>query len=257
LGTTDKKSKNAAPKNGGHVIMDLPKNIYRSVIREKTTLRDQIESEPVSDNFFIHVLPVSPLEHPRFGYTLGLGVISMSLFLIVAATGMLMLFYYVPSTEQAYERIVDLNATVSFGRIVRNIHRWGAHGMVAAVFLHMCRVFFTGAYKPPREFSWVIGVFLFLVTLVFSYTGYLLTWDQLAYWGTTVGTSIAGYAPVLGDTIQFLMLGGTTVGQETLLRFYVLHVFVLPLLMVTLLGLHFWRIRKDGGLAYQNGNERD
>ena len=99
------------------------------------------------------------------------------------------------------------------------------------------------------------GVFLLLVTLVFSNTGYLLTWDQLAYWGTTVGTSIAGYTPILGKPIQFLMLGGTTVGQETLLRFYVLHVFVLPLLMVALLGLHFWRIRKDGGLAYQNGNE--
>ena len=113
MGTNDNKSKKAAPKDGGNIIMDLPKNIYRSIIRDKTTLGDQTESEPVSDNFFVHVLPVSPLEHPRFGYTLGLGVISLSLFLIVAATGMLMLFYYVPSTEQAYERIVDLNATVS------------------------------------------------------------------------------------------------------------------------------------------------
>jgi len=159
------------------------------------------------------------------------------------------MFYYVPSTEQAYERMVDLRSTVPFGRILRNIHRWAAHGMVATVFLHMCRVFFTGGYKPPREFNWVIGVLLFLVTLFFSFTGYLLTWDQLAFWAITVGTNIAGYAPVLGNAIKFILLGGNEVGQEALLRFYVLHVVVLTLITAILLGVHFWRIRKDGGLS--------
>ncbi|MDB4444154.1 cytochrome b N-terminal domain-containing protein [bacterium] len=246
MGTNNNTSKQTAP-GAGQVLRELPQNICKSIFRDETTLEDDMrKSETASDNFFAHILPVDPREHIRFGYTLGLGVISSTLFLIVAATGMLMMFYYVPSTEQAYERIVDLGATVSFGRVVRNIHRWGAHGMVAAVFFHMCRVFFTGAYKPPREFNWVIGVCLLLVTLFFSYTGYLLTWDQLAFWGTTVGTSIAGYAPVLGGVIRFVLLGGDVVGQETLLRFYVLHVFVLPLIMAALLSFHFWRIRKDG-----------
>jgi quinol-cytochrome oxidoreductase complex cytochrome b subunit len=129
------------------------------------------------------------------------------------------------------------------------MHRWSAHGMVAVVFLHLCRVFFTGAYKKPREFNWVLGVGLLLVTLFLSFTGYLLPWDQLAFWAITVGTSIAGYAPLVGKQIQFLLLGDATVGQEALLRFYVLHVAVLPLVLTLLIAIHFWRIRKDGGLS--------
>ena len=121
--------------------------------------------------------------------------------------------------------------------------------MVAVVFLHMCRVFLTGAYKPPREFNWVIGVLLLLVTFFLSFTGYLLPWDQLAFWAITVGTSIAGYAPVVGKDVKFLLLGDSTVGQEALLRFYVLHVAVLPVVLTLLVTIHFWRIRKDGGLA--------
>ena len=121
--------------------------------------------------------------------------------------------------------------------------------MVAMVFLHMCRVFLTGAYKKPREFNWVIGVVLLLVTLFLSFTGYLLPWDQLAFWAITVGTSIAAYAPLIGKQMQFVLLGDTTVGQEALLRFYVLHVAVLPAVLVLLMAIHFWRIRKDGGLS--------
>ena len=121
--------------------------------------------------------------------------------------------------------------------------------MVAIVFLHMCRVFFTGSYKKPREFNWVLGVVLFLLTLFLSFTGYLLPWDQLAFWAITVGTSIAGYAPLVGQDIKFLLLGDATVGQEALLRFYVLHVAVLPAVLTLLIAIHFWRIRKDGGLS--------
>jgi quinol-cytochrome oxidoreductase complex cytochrome b subunit len=145
--------------------------------------------------------------------------------------------------------MLDLRGTVAFGIFLRNMHRWAAHGMVALVFLHMCRVFLTGAYKKPREFNWVIGVVLLLLTLFSSFTGYLLPWDQLAFWAITVGTSIAAYAPVIGKDIQFVMLGDTTVGQEALLRFYVLHVAVLPALVILLVAIHFWRIRKDGGLS--------
>ena len=159
------------------------------------------------------------------------------------------MFYYVPSTTQAYDRMLDLRGTVAFGTFLRNMHRWSAHGMVAIVFLHMCRVFFTGSYKTPREFNWVVGVALFLLTLFLSFTGYLLPWDQLAFWAITVGTSIAGYAPVVGQDIKFLLLGDATVGQEALLRFYVLHVAVLPAILTLLIAIHFWRIRKDGGLS--------
>jgi quinol-cytochrome oxidoreductase complex cytochrome b subunit len=126
------------------------------------------------------------------------------------------------------------------------MHRWSAHAMVGVVFLHMCRVFWTGSYKPPREFNWIVGVLLFLLTLGLSFTGYLLPWDQLAFWAITVGTNIAAYAPVVGDQMKFLLLGGHVIGPMTLLRFYVLHCVMLPLAMLMLVSLHVWRVRKDG-----------
>ena len=159
------------------------------------------------------------------------------------------MFYYVPSVERAYGDMQDLKYVVPFGRFLRNLHRWSAHGMVTTVFLHMLRVFYTGSYKPPREFNWVVGVVLFVLTLILSYTGYLLPWDQLAFWAITVGSNIAGYAPILGKKVQFAMLGGNIVGQGALLRFYVLHCILLPLVMAVLMALHFWRVRKDGGIS--------
>jgi quinol-cytochrome oxidoreductase complex cytochrome b subunit len=143
----------------------------------------------------------------------------------------------------------DLEFVVTAGLVLRNMHRWAAHLMVLFVVLHMCRVFYTGAYKRPREFNWVLGVMLFLLTLALSFTGYLLPWDQLAYWAITVGTSIAGYAPVVGQKLKFMFLGGHVVGESALIRFYVLHVIVLPLAAVMLIAVHLWRVRKDGGLA--------
>ena len=140
----------------------------------------------------------------------------------------------------------DLQFAVTFGVILRNMHRWSAHAMVAVVFLHMCRVFWTGSYKTPREFNWVVGVLLFLLTLALSFTGYLLPWDQLAFWAITVGTNIAAYAPLLGDQVKFLLLGGHVIGPMTLLRFYVMHCVILPLAMLLLISLHVWRVRKDG-----------
>jgi quinol-cytochrome oxidoreductase complex cytochrome b subunit len=201
-------------------------------------------------NFFLHIHPVKVSRHSlKATYTFGLGLMSAFLFLILTVTGVLLMFYYVPSTTQAYDRMLDLRGTVAFGIFLRNMHRWSAHAMVAVVFLHMCRVFLTGAYKPPREFNWVLGVLLLLVTFFMSFTGYLLPWDQLAFWAITVGTSIAGYAPFVGKDVRFLLLGDSTVGQEALLRFYVLHVAVLPIVLTMLATIHFWRIRKDGGLA--------
>ena len=178
-----------------------------------------------------------------------LGTASAALLLILTVTGVMLMFFYVPSTERAYGSIKDLEYAVSFGRLLRNQHRWAAEGMVAVVYIHMARVFFTGAYRGTRAINWVVGVILFLATLLLSFTGYLLPWDQLAFWAITVGTSIAKQAPVVGPTIQFILLGGHEIGQQTLLRFYVLHVFFLPVFALVLFSYHMWRVRKDGGLA--------
>ena len=142
-----------------------------------------------------------------------------------------------------------LGYAVSFGRLLRNQHRWAAEGMVAVVFIHMARVFFTGAYRGSRAINWFVGIALLLATLLLSFTGYLLPWDQLAFWAITVGTSIAKEAPVVGPTMQYILLGGHEIGQQTLLRFYVLHVFFLPVFVWVLFAYHMWRVRKDGGLA--------
>ena len=231
-------------------LRNFPRNVWRSLFRNSLPSSDLGRSQTSFSNFFLHIHPVKTHVHSlRPFYTMGLGVIAFSLFIILAVTGVLLMFYYVPSVEQAHNRMLDLSGTVAFGVLLRNMHRWAAHGMVAVVILHMCRVFFTGSYKPPREFNWVIGVVLMLLTFFASFTGYLLPWDQLAFWAITVGTAIAGYAPVVGESMRFLLLGDRVVGQEALIRFYVLHVAVLPALMTMLVGVHFWRIRKDGGLS--------
>lgn len=241
-----------------NVLSNMPRSIWDSIFRNPLPSSDLGRASTSFTNFFLHIHPVKVRRHSlRPSYTMGLGLISFFLFLILVVSGVLLMFYYVPSTAQAYDRMLDLRGSVAFGTFLRNMHRWSAHGMVAVVFLHMCRVFFTGSYQRPREFNWVIGVLLLLLTLFMSFTGYLLPWDQLAFWAITVGTSIAGYAPVIGQGMRFLLLGDTTVGQEALLRFYVLHVAVLPLVMSLLVAIHFWRIRKDGGLSRPDEAEAD
>jgi quinol-cytochrome oxidoreductase complex cytochrome b subunit len=231
-------------------LVEFPENIWRSIFRNPLPSSDLGRASTSFSNFFLHLHPVKVHRNSlRATYTFGLGLISFFLFFILVVTGILLMFYYVPSTTQAYDRMLDLRGTVAFGIFLRNMHRWSAHGMVAVVFLHMCRVFLTGSYKPPREFNWVLGVLLLLVTLFMSFTGYLLPWDQLAFWAITVGSSIAGYAPLVGKQVKFILLGDYTVGQEALLRFYVLHVAVLPVVLSLLAAIHFWRIRKDGGLS--------
>jgi quinol-cytochrome oxidoreductase complex cytochrome b subunit len=204
----------------------------------------------MTTNIFFHLHPVKISRRSlKASYTLGLGVLTTFLFIELALTGILLMFYYVPSVEHAFVDIVKIQTLVPFGQLLRNLHRWGAHLMVITTILHMVRVFYTGAYKPPREFNWVVGVVLLLLTLGASFTGYLLPWDQLAFWAITVGTSIAAYEPMMGRTIQQILLGGPEVGQESLTRFYALHIMVIPALMTLLISLHLWRVRKDGGLA--------
>ncbi len=204
----------------------------------------------MTTNVFFHLHPVKVNRKSlNWAYSFGLGVISAIVFLELTLTGILLMFYYAPTLERAYGYITTLQTVVPFGQLLRNLHRWGAHLMVLVVVLHMVRVFYTGAYKPPRQFNWVVGVILLILTLGASFTGYLLPWDQLAFWAITVGTSVAGYAPLIGSTAKGILLGGPEVGQEALTRFYALHIMIIPAGIALLTSLHLWRVRKDGGLA--------
>jgi len=184
-----------------------------------------------------------------WSYSLWLGTIAACLFAILALTGLLLLFFYVPSVQNAYWSIKDLDNVVVFGWLLRAQHRWAAHLMVAVVFLHLVRVFLTAAYRGQRVWNWYIGIVLLVLTLFLSFSGYLLPWDQLAYWALTIGTGIAKAIPFLGNTVRFLLVGGNVIGQSSLIRFYVMHNFLLPALLLLFFALHMWRIRKDGGLV--------
>ncbi len=224
--------------------------VWRSVFRHGWSGSPIDRSLAITSNVFLHLHPVKVDKRSlRWSYTFGLGIISAFLFLVLIFSGALLMFYYVPSVERAYPAMKEIQLSVPLGQFTRNMHRWAAHMMVLTVVLHMVRVFYTGAYKRPREFNWVVGVFLLLLTLALSFTGYLTPWDQLAYWAITVGTNIAGYMPLIGSIVQEALIGGVEVGQSALLRFYALHVAILPTILTLLLALHLWRVRKDGGLA--------
>ncbi|MCP4230126.1 MAG: cytochrome b6 [bacterium] len=174
------------------------------------------------------------------------GGISLILFMIQIVTGVLLAIYYRPSPDAAYDSIRLIMTEVPYGWLIRSIHRYAAELMVLAVFIHMFKVFMTGAYKPPRELNWVTGVFLMFLTLGFGFTGYLLPWDQTAYWASTVGTEMAQSVPLVGPFIAMILKGGTTIGEATLARFYAAHVIVLPWFAFFLLVAHFFMIRRQG-----------
>lgn len=204
----------------------------------------------VMNNVLYHLHPVKVKRHGvKLSYTLCLGGLSFFLFILLTITGIFLMFYYTPSADTAYVDVQALSTNVAFGSLMRNLHRWGAHLMVLSVFLHMSRVFYHGAYKPPREFNWVVGVVLLLLTLLLSFSGYLLPWDQLALWAVTVGTNMASFVPVIGAQVKFGLLAGVDVTAATLLRFYVLHVLFFPFIIVIFMAVHFWRVRKDGGIS--------
>ncbi len=218
----------------------------------------------VTNSVWLHIHPVKVRRHgTRLGYTWGAGGMSFLLFLVTVVTGVLLMFAYRPTVEHAYLDMKSLDFDVRFGMITRNLHRWAAHLMVIMVWVHMLRVFLTGAYKGPRKFNWALGVGLLTLTMLLSFTGYLLPWDQLSMWAVTVGTNLAGAAPLIGhdgpfsswtgvtkdNDLRALLLGDSVVGGPALLRFYVLHCIFLPLLLMFGCILHFWRVRTDGGIS--------
>lgn len=240
------------PQSGAAALWDWIRNgrVYKSIFRYSYPSDRRNRIMTVAKNVFLHLHPNQvPRGGIRVTYTWCLGGLSFMTFLVLTVTGVLLMFYYVPSVTRAYQDIQDLETVVTFGMLMRNIHRWGAHMMVITVFLHMCRVFYTGSYKPPREFNWVVGVILLVLTLLLSFTGYLLPWDQLAFWAVTVGTTIGGAAPIVGQQLNLLLLGDYEIGQNTLIRWYTLHVIAFPLLLSLFLAVHFWRVRQDGGIS--------
>jgi cytochrome b6 len=245
-------------KRIGNYFDDLRETrVWRSVFRGGTGSSTLRRSLAIQQNIFLHLFSTKVRRRMLgFSATWYLGALTFGTFLILVATGILLMLYYHPSVPQAYADTKDLQFVVSSGLFLRNLHRWSAHAMVFLVFAHMFKVFYRGAYRPPREFNWVIGVILLLTTLLLSYTGYLLPWDQLAFWAITVGSNIASAVPVLGKKVHFLMLGGNLVNENALLRFYVLHCMILPLAAILLIAVHFWRIRKDGGLYVHQSEPR-
>jgi quinol-cytochrome oxidoreductase complex cytochrome b subunit len=253
------------PSDGDSFLGNLRRlwqNLKAAIFRTGAATSDRARSQKVFNNFFLHIHSTRVhLRSLKFTTTLGLGIAALASFLIATVTGILLMIYYTPSTELAYQSIKDIHYTVPTGRFIRNLHRWSAHVMVITVILHAVRVFLTASYKKPREFNWLIGLGLLAITLGLSFTGYLLPWDQLAYWAATIGSNIASspreLTDALGVTASFdpggvckeLLLGADSVGQAALTRFYLLHVMVLPIILGILVAVHFWRIRKDGGLA--------
>jgi cytochrome b6 len=224
--------------------------VWRSVFRRGPARTNRTRSLAIFGNLFLHFLPVKVREKSlRVRASYYLGSISFLLFVVLVVSGVLLMFYYHPAVPQAYRDMKDLRFVVANGVFLRNLHRLAAQLMVLAVFGHMFHVFYRGGYKPPHEFNWVVGVVLLIVTLFLSYTGYLLPWDQLAFWAITVGTNIISAMPIIGRRIRFTSLGGNVVGVNALLRFYVLHCVVLPLIAIVFIAVHFWRVQKDGGLT--------
>ena len=257
------------PGKKGVIDYIAESQVWRSIARREIPRNDRGRAQAVLNNVFLHLHPVRIRRSGiKLSYTWCMGGVSFFLFLVEVITGVLLMFYYRPTLELAYTDIIDLGEQVQLG-IMREIHRWGAHAMVITVWFHMLRVFLTGAYKPPREFNWSVGVILLLLTLLLSFTGYLLPWDQLAIWAITVGTNMARATPFLGhegpgaallkigdinlvhagDDVRFALLAGRFVGEGALLRFYVLHCVALPVVVTVLIAVHFWRVRRDGGIS--------
>ncbi len=239
-----------------------PRRILETAARSGKPTTDRTRSTFVFGNVFLHLHSVRTHRWSlRWSTTMGLGIASAAAFLITLITGVLLMFYYKPYPDVAYQSMKDIHFVVPTGRFIRNIHRWAANLMVVTVILHMARAFYTASYRPPREFNWVVGMGLLVTTLALSFTGYLLPWDQLAYWAITIGANIAQSPRELTDALgiteyfdpgglqRLLLLGSDVVGPEALIRFYLLHVMILPLVLAALMAVHFWRIRKDGGLA--------
>ncbi len=215
--------------------MSLSDNLYKW-LDERFKLRELLP--PIVK----HPAPEYAVSNPLYC----LGGTAFLCFLILVATGIFLAMYYKPTPLEAYKSVEHIMTAVPMGSLIRSVHHWAANTMIAAVMLHMMRIYFMGAYKKPRELNWVVGIFLLLTTTTFGFSGYLLPWDQLAFWATKIGTGIAGSIPIIGGYISLILVGGTDIGAETLTRFFAIHVLILPIAIAGLLLLHFLMVRIQG-----------
>jgi ubiquinol-cytochrome c reductase cytochrome b subunit len=217
----------------------------RRMLRGEAPGRPNPRLKPHSETFLLHIKPTYYHESvTRFTHTFRLGLLSTYLFFIETITGIFLMIWYAPSPERAYVDMIRLLSNVPFGQFMRDLHRLGAELMVIAVTFHMVRTYLTGSYKAPRQFTWFTGVILLVVTLFLSFSGYLLPWDQLAFWAVTIGTSMAEAVPpaIVGETVNLLARGAPDIGANGLLRFYLLHVFFLPLILFLFFFVHYYKV---------------
>lgn len=220
-------------------------DIREALRGEEPSRRPNPRLTPHADSFFLHIRPSFYHQSVTGIYpTLRLGFLSTYFFLVETITGLFLMVFYTPSPDAAYNNMLEILGNVPMGQFMRDMHRLGAEGMVLFVALHMLRTFITGSYKKPRQFTWFTGGILLQFTLLLSFTGYLLPWDQLAFWAVTIGTSMAEAAPpaVVGTNINLLLRGAPDIGAGGLLRFYLLHVFALPLVTVIFLFVHYYKV---------------
>ncbi len=225
----------------------LPQRVADSINRDDLPLvDDRSRLRYVMNNLILHIHPSRVTKASlKFTYTWGLGGLSILLLTVLVGTGIMMMFVYTPTPATAYSDMLRLQTEVNFGQFIRNLHHWSGNLLVIVAFLHLLRVFFTGGLRPPREFNWVLGVILLLLVVAANFTGYLLPWDQLAYWAVTVGTSLLSYIPLIGEAIGQFILGGPEVSGATLTNFFGLHVAIIPLAIFFIASFHIWRVRKD------------
>src|SRR6266852_4105260 len=242
-------------------------DVWKSILRVKHDDTPRSRALGVLSNVFLHLHPAKVnRDAVAYNFTWGMGGMTFYVYITLVFTGTLLMFYYHPSKVVAFRDILYLEHDVPFGKLLRNMHRWGAHLMVIMVELHMFRVFLTGSYKKPREFNCVVGVLLLVLTLLLSFTGYLLPWDQLSIWAVTVGSNKGRATPLLGhegpfgaqlgmtpyNDVRFGLLGGSIVDANALLRSYIWHCIGIPIIALIFMMVHFWRVRKDGGISGPN-----
>ena len=212
--------------------------------------RDREQFRQLFNGLLLHFRPRAVPERTlKFTLTWGLGGMAVVLVSLLFITGLMLKFVYQPAPDRAYESIVGLQNVVYFGQLIRNIHHWSGNALLLVVFLHFLRVFFSGAFHSPRQFNWIIGLVMFLLALGSNFTGYLLPWDQLAFWAITICTGMLEYIPGVGMGLQKLIRGGTDIGPATLSIFFAIHTAIIPAGLIILMPFHFWRVRKARGLV--------
>jgi quinol-cytochrome oxidoreductase complex cytochrome b subunit len=232
--------------------VELARRVFRSAMLQGPIVprSDRERALVTVHTAVLHLRPVRlPARTLGWSHTLGLGGSSLVLVGILAASGVLMMLAYQPVPGIAYDSVLVVENAIRFGSLVRGVHYWSANLLVVVVLLHLSRVFLTGGYHGPRQFNWVVGASLLLVVLVNAFTGYLLPWDQLAYWAVTISTGMLAYVPIVGPLLQRVARGGADVGPDTLVLFYTIHTSIVPASLVVLMAFHFWRVRKAGGVV--------